>query len=100
MNCQIPLLSLAMGGAQEAARTMSNADSAAVESMVEELVDEVSASTEPVGGADDDGRTLLHPLGDLREPGDGLRRPRHDPRGPLHDRGRRCGDGLPLIEFN
>jgi len=43
-----------MGGAQEAARTMSNADSAAVESMVEELVDEVSASTEPVGGADDD----------------------------------------------
>ena len=43
-----------MGGAQEAARTMSDADSAAVESMVEELVDEVSASTEPVGGADDD----------------------------------------------
>ena len=29
-------------------------DSAAVESMVEELVDEVSASTEPVGGADND----------------------------------------------
>ena len=43
-----------MGGAQEAARTMSDADSAAVESMVEELVDEVSASTESVGGADDD----------------------------------------------
>ena len=33
---------------------MSDADSAAVESMVEELVDEVSASTEPVGGADND----------------------------------------------
>ena len=43
-----------MGGAQEAARTMSDADSAAVETMVEELVDEVSASTEPVGGADND----------------------------------------------